>query len=500
MNQYTQTARNKFAKLARERLDKLNLSKKATLPLPTSVRDLYDGRLREQYEYPTYFDKYVNTLSEALDKDVKAVFAAPPQSGKSTTTFAVLMFLCETTRLYNGAQLNNVYLTYNEDFSMIQRDKYVNMCQAAGFDVKTSKGVVYHENGSKVYFTSIGGKLTGMAVNGLIIIDDVFKSFEEALSSTNRNSVWNNFVGNVQTRFSGHLSIVVIATRWHQDDLSGRLIKHGWEYYNYHAYEGELKEESILCKRSHTVVSLSDQIRCMGTKMFNCVYMGEPFSSDELIMVEPKRIDTNTLNLNEGIAVYGFDGSYSGKGDWCVLTRLRVFPHVVLYEKTWRKQGDIVNFYKTVVVPEVSKLQGKIYWHVGGQESTIGEIFNSQHKDIKLICTPAISVGNKTVRAHKYKLPADWESGKIVVPLNVDNVALHGDLKQSLSVVLDFSGDPTKKDDDFDSLVSAYSGVPSVQRIRPEHVTEIVGHRRELMGVGMFKNTSMDRLNNIRRR
>lgn len=68
----------------------------------------------------------------------------------------------------------------------------------------------------------VGGGITGKSAD-LIIIDDPFKNMEEADSSTKRDAVWSWYQSAVYTRIRKHTAIVIVQTRWHEDDLSGRL-------------------------------------------------------------------------------------------------------------------------------------------------------------------------------------------------------------------------------------------------------------------------------------
>lgn len=58
----------------------------------------------------------------------------------------------------------------------------------------------------------------------LIIIDDPIKNRAEANSETYRNRVWEEFLNSIYTRLSAKGVIILIMTRWHEDDLAGKLL------------------------------------------------------------------------------------------------------------------------------------------------------------------------------------------------------------------------------------------------------------------------------------
>jgi predicted phage terminase large subunit-like protein len=70
----------------------------------------------------------------------------------------------------------------------------------------------------------VGTGITGMGFH-YGIIDDPVKSMAEALSKTYRQSVWEWYTSTFLTREMGDACILLILTRWHEDDLAGRLLK-----------------------------------------------------------------------------------------------------------------------------------------------------------------------------------------------------------------------------------------------------------------------------------
>ena len=75
------------------------------------------------------------------------------------------------------------------------------------------------------YFAvGVGTAATGRGAD-LLIIDDPIKNREEADSLTERERVWGWFRSTAFTRLQPNAKIIVIQTRWHDDDLSGRLLQ-----------------------------------------------------------------------------------------------------------------------------------------------------------------------------------------------------------------------------------------------------------------------------------
>ena len=71
----------------------------------------------------------------------------------------------------------------------------------------------------------VGGGLTGKGFN-LGIIDDPFKGHDDAASPAQRERVWEWYRSVFFTRRAPGASLICINTRWHEDDLTGRLLAH----------------------------------------------------------------------------------------------------------------------------------------------------------------------------------------------------------------------------------------------------------------------------------
>ncbi len=90
-----------------------------------------------------------------------------------------------------------------------------------------------HEGG--VYAAGIGGALTGRPVD-LLIVDDPIKDREQADSQVYRERAWNWWTDVGATRLAPGAPVVVVATRWHESDLTGKLLDaedgHLWRVLN----------------------------------------------------------------------------------------------------------------------------------------------------------------------------------------------------------------------------------------------------------------------------
>lgn len=74
----------------------------------------------------------------------------------------------------------------------------------------------------------VGGSITGRGGH-LFLIDDPIKDFRDAHSPAYRKAQWEWWLSTAQTRLEPGAAVVVVATRWHEDDLTGRLMSDEWE-------------------------------------------------------------------------------------------------------------------------------------------------------------------------------------------------------------------------------------------------------------------------------
>lgn len=155
------------------------------------------------------------------------VLSMPPQHGKSMTVTETL----PSWILGRWPRKRVIEISYNEDFAQrFGRKNKQKLEQFGGplFGVRLAAT----PNTTTEYETTEGGGmisrgvLSGVTGNpgDVMIIDDPVKNRQEADSETYRGRVWEEWVDSFRTRLSSGAKVIVIQTRWHEDDLAGRLI------------------------------------------------------------------------------------------------------------------------------------------------------------------------------------------------------------------------------------------------------------------------------------
>jgi len=172
---------------------------------------------------------------------------------------------------------------------------------------RTEKEVHTSERGY-LYTTGIGGATTGKSANPLFIVDDPIKDMQDAMNPEYRKKMVEWFNAVAMTRCSLNANIIVMHTRWHQDDLAGYLIDQSenvegaskWEVMNFPALsdpdDKELrmhpddprKEKGLpLWANWKGDAKFLGRLKIdLGSAIFNALYQGKP-NSDGGNMVNP---------------------------------------------------------------------------------------------------------------------------------------------------------------------------------------------------------------------
>lgn len=137
--------------------------------------------------------------------------------------------------------------------------------------------------------TGVGGAITGRGAD-LAIIDDPFKNREEAESKTIRDKVYNWYTSTLYTRLEKGGAIILILTRWHQDDLAGRLLKameeggEQWEVIKFPALatqdEAHRKQGEPLWVDKYDLGALENIKKTIGVYDWSALYQQTPTNSE----------------------------------------------------------------------------------------------------------------------------------------------------------------------------------------------------------------------------
>lgn len=147
-------------------------------------------------------------------------------------------------------------------------------------------------------------------VHNCLMIDDPVKNREDAESETARAAAWDWYTSTAYTRLAPGGGVIVIQTRWHDDDLSGRLIeaqqKGGdvWEVINYPAIaeddEPFRRKGEPLHPERYDLKALQRIRKAIGDRDWEALYQQKPvadegayFTKDMFRFYEPEQLPDN---------------------------------------------------------------------------------------------------------------------------------------------------------------------------------------------------------------
>jgi predicted phage terminase large subunit-like protein len=197
------------------------------------------------------------------------------------------------------------------------------------------------ERAANRWRTTLGGEYFGAGIRGpiagrradLAIIDDPVKSWAEADSPMCREHAWEWYRTDLLSRLKPRGRVVLVMTRWHQDDLGGRILETepGWTVLRLPALAvppdpmGRAEGEA-LWPEWEDAAALARKRAAMGERAFAALFQQDPRPlSGGLFM--PERITVCDLAPSETVAVRAWDLASAlpapGKDpDWTVGLRL----------------------------------------------------------------------------------------------------------------------------------------------------------------------------------
>lgn len=189
----------------------------------------------KRYRIRPHIEYLANKIAEAV-RDVergisrKLIVSMPPRAGKSTLTslytplwilrrhpeWKIMMASYDGALTTNWARQQRTLIEDRPDLGVaLMRDG------GAGGKWQTL------EQGG-MFATGVGGAMTGRGAK-VMLIDDPIADFVSAHSPRIRDNLWNWWLSVAQTRLEPPSLVIVVMTRWHEDDFVGRLLSKEYE-------------------------------------------------------------------------------------------------------------------------------------------------------------------------------------------------------------------------------------------------------------------------------
>ncbi|OBI78918.1 hypothetical protein A5664_17085 [Mycolicibacterium fortuitum] len=276
-----------------------------------------------------------DAIADAVhNPDRRYIISTPPRTGKSVLTSQVGTVFALASNSGARVILRSYSDSLAEEHSRAARRLIEDHGDRLGVALSTDKASV----GCWQLAGTDGGLLAGGILSGatgfgadLLIVDDPIKNSVEADSAAYRRRLSNEFRASLLSRLHPGASVIIVATRWHELDLSGELLAEDgtrWQHINVPAIATPGVPDALdrgpgigmtTALGERTVEDFHEIQRAVGSRAWAALYLGVP-STPEGTLIRADWLDAHrlpTAPLRPIRTVVGVDPSDSGSGDSC---------------------------------------------------------------------------------------------------------------------------------------------------------------------------------------
>lgn len=263
---------------------------------PLTFASFVDLVSNGKYQWYPHCVRKARLLQRVADGELlRLIILEPPRHGKSELVSRLFSayFLYRYPEQWVGINSYAADLAYT--FSRAAKDNYLYADGAIRGDASAVKHWETGKGGG-MWAAGVGGPITGKGFN-LGIIDDPTKNAEEAASETIRRKQKDWFDSTFSTREEPGAAIIIIQTRWHEDDLSGYILsKEDEEPEHWHIVHFEAikeaeppeypetctvepdprKEGEALAPKRYPIEKLKKSLNRIGSYFFGALFQQRP--------------------------------------------------------------------------------------------------------------------------------------------------------------------------------------------------------------------------------
>lgn len=433
---------------------------------PTYVRPYWLEPLLERYQ------------AIARGEEVRLIVEAPPRHGKTDVTLHGLAWL-----LTRDPSRTHAFTTYADALARSKSRKARRIARENGVAISDESASVNEwrttaEGG--MLATGVGGPLTGHGITGVGVIDDPYKNRRDADSRLLRDRIWEWYTDTFYTRLQRGASVIVQHTRWHPDDLIGRLVAEGgFERIHLPAIaedpDDQLGRElgAALWPEEFPVEKLRSIESTVGAYTFASLYQQRPRPRGEELFGPPTFYDPTHPDVRRALAggyraVAGMDAGYAArtKSDASTIVEARVVADpldgrpVAYVTRVVEVREKVTDFGKRLEQIEAPYVRWRLY----GAEAGTADFLEEHYR---------VRIERDTVQTDKfaYAQPsaAAWNAGRIRLP-QVPGEPLPPAIREWIDQARAFTGEDDPHDDLVDAAASMWAeaseGYPSEEAAR----------------------------------
>lgn len=268
----------------------------------TTFRDFIKN-VNPDYKFYRHSELLIDVLDRVAEGKLKRVMIwMPPRFGKSETASRLFpaYYMFKNPKHHFGLCSYSAELAYS--LSRKARENYEMTGRILSEEAASVKE--WHtEMGGVFWSAGVGGSVTGRGFH-CGSIDDPLKDWEEAYSQLIRDKQWDWYQSTFYTRREPQAAICIISTRWHEDDLCGRLLRQEvespeyWHIVNFEAIKTDdpiripstctleqdwRKAGQPLCPERYSLKDLEKTRKAIGETAWRSLYQQRPVAEDGIV-------------------------------------------------------------------------------------------------------------------------------------------------------------------------------------------------------------------------
>jgi len=347
---------------------------------------------------------------------------APPRHGKSEQ----VTIRWPAYRLEHNPALRTIVGAYSQTLAtkfsrrtraiVRERDRVnLSMERYAADDWETAEG-------GGVRAAGVGTGVTGHGAD-LILIDDPVKSRAEANSLAYREACWDWYKDDLSTRLEPGGSIVLQMTRWHEDDLAGRILasedSEHWTVLRLPAL-AEADDplgrplDAALCPERYDERKLARIHRVLGAS-FHALYQGRPTAAEGGLIKREWFRYWNSLPPSQEVRlrVQSWDtaSKESELADWSVCTTWLTAPNGYLLTGEWRERAEYPRLRRAVIAEAEREEPDAVLIEDKGHGTALIQDLGAS---TSLPIVPVVPITDKVVRLSNQSIA--YEAGLVYHP------------------------------------------------------------------------------------
>nr|DAI64393.1 MAG TPA: Terminase large subunit [Caudoviricetes sp.] len=304
---------------------------------PLNEALLFDAGYRERKHLLYLSDRLTAAVKDVEEgRSRKMIVSMPPRMGKSQLTSVYLpLWLLHKHPEWSIGLISHSPSLATAWGRQVRRVVEENS-DILGLEIAKDAGAVSNwevlQGGGLIARSAPGQSITGLGFR-VMLVDDPVKDFASAHSATDREALWDWWVANATTRLEPPSLVVVVATRWHEDDLIGRLLSK--------EYPGDPSEWEVI-----NLPAIADDDDVIGREP------GQPLLSPLLEETEEEAL-ARWASVRSDVGRYTWEALYQQKPSP---------PEGSIFDmdtvRFWTDNpDDISDDGKTVLLPPLSELQ-----------------------------------------------------------------------------------------------------------------------------------------------